>query len=257
MYAKKKGFPEVGDIVLCTVKKILYHSVFVSLDEYDNLEGMVHISEVSPGRIRNLRDFVKEDKKIVCKVLNINANKNIDLSLRRVNLSQRVNKMNEIKLEEKAEKLLTYIAGQLKTDIKGMYEQVGLKAIEIYGSLDAFFSAIVVDGEKVLDEFKLAKKVKDTIVETVKDKIKLPEVAVGGVIKLTSYEVSGIDDIKKVLSGIETENVFLSYIGAPNYKIDVKGHDYKTVEGILKNIVDEVTKLTKKLKIEMEFTKND
>ena len=87
---KKKGFPEEDDIVLCTVKKILYHSVFVTLDEYDNLEGMIHISEIAPGRIRNIRDYVREGKKLVCKVLRVRKEKgHFDLSLRRVNEGQR------------------------------------------------------------------------------------------------------------------------------------------------------------------------
>ena len=54
---------------MVTVTKIEYHSVFVELDEYGKT-ALIHISEISPGRIRNIRDFVKvEDKKIVCKVL--------------------------------------------------------------------------------------------------------------------------------------------------------------------------------------------
>ena len=73
MFYKKKGFPEEGELLLCTVKKILYHSVFVDLDEYENKEGMIHISEVSPGRIRTLSDFVREGKKIICKVMNIGS----------------------------------------------------------------------------------------------------------------------------------------------------------------------------------------
>src|SRR3989344_2821655 len=107
MLYKKPGRPEEGDLVLCTVKRILYHSVFVSIDEYSNLEGMVHISEIAPGRIRNLRDYVKEGKRIVCKVLKIDAQTgNIDLSLRRVGTGLRMKKVAEYKQEEKAEKLL-------------------------------------------------------------------------------------------------------------------------------------------------------
>ena len=64
MLYRRSGFPQEHEIVLCTVNKILTHSIFVGLDEYDK-QGMLHISEVSPGRIRNLRDFVEEGKKIV------------------------------------------------------------------------------------------------------------------------------------------------------------------------------------------------
>ena len=64
MLLKKEGFPEEDELVMCTITKVQFHSVFAQLDEYDK-GGMIHISEVSPGRIRNIRDFVKEGKKVV------------------------------------------------------------------------------------------------------------------------------------------------------------------------------------------------
>ena len=63
MLYKKSGWPEVHEVVLCTVTRIQYTSVFVTLDEYE-MQGMLHISEVSPGRIRNLNDYVKVGKKM-------------------------------------------------------------------------------------------------------------------------------------------------------------------------------------------------
>jgi translation initiation factor 2 subunit 1 len=68
MLYHKTGIPEDSELVLCTVNKVLPNSVFVTLDEY-GIDGLIHISEVSPGRIRNIRDFVKEGKKVVCKIL--------------------------------------------------------------------------------------------------------------------------------------------------------------------------------------------
>ncbi|MBI2673100.1 S1 RNA-binding domain-containing protein, partial [Candidatus Woesearchaeota archaeon] len=107
MLYKKKGLPEEGELVLCTVKKILPHSVFVNIDDYENLEGMIHISEISPGRIRNIRNFVIEGKKLICKVLTTNKERQqVDLSLRRVSISLRKEKNQEYKQEQKAEKIL-------------------------------------------------------------------------------------------------------------------------------------------------------
>jgi len=51
MLYQRKGIPEENEIVLCKVTKIYPNSVFVDLLEYAK-PGMVHISEVSPGRIR-------------------------------------------------------------------------------------------------------------------------------------------------------------------------------------------------------------
>ena len=62
MYYKKSDLPEEGEILLCTVTNIQYSSVFVKMDENDK-SGMIHISEIAAGRIRNIRDYVKEGKK--------------------------------------------------------------------------------------------------------------------------------------------------------------------------------------------------
>src|SRR3989338_2481000 len=106
MLYRRLGFPEDGELVLCTVTKVQSHSVFVRLDEFDK-GGMIHISEVSPGRIRNIRDFVKEDKIVVCQVLRVSRERGyIDLSLRRVNDNQKRKKLEEIKQEQKAEKII-------------------------------------------------------------------------------------------------------------------------------------------------------
>ena len=55
MFYKREGFPHEEEITLCTVKKILHNSVFASLDEYKDREGIIHISEIAPGRIRTIR----------------------------------------------------------------------------------------------------------------------------------------------------------------------------------------------------------
>ena len=114
MFYKKQGYPEEGEIAVATVKKILYHSVFATLDEYASMEGMIHISEISPGRIRNIRDYVKEGKQIICKILRIDRQKgHIDLSLRRVSTTQRINKTADWKQEQKAEKALGVLGKKL------------------------------------------------------------------------------------------------------------------------------------------------
>ncbi len=74
MLYQRTGYPEEEELLLCTVTKIFPHSVFVKMDEFGR-DAMIHISEVSPGRIRNIRDFVVEGKKVVCKVLRIDKEK--------------------------------------------------------------------------------------------------------------------------------------------------------------------------------------
>ena len=257
MFYKKKGKPEVGEIFICTVKRILPHSVFVSIDAYENLEGMVHISEIAPGRIRNLRDYVVEGKRIVCKVLNINLQGNIDLSLRRVTTTAMVNKLNEFKQDEKAEKLLEAIGKDLGMDLKKIYEEIGFKAIENYGGLYSFLQAIVDNGKSVIDEFTNNAKLSEALFKVVKDKIKPVEVSVTGTLHLQSLSGSGIEDVKSILLKAKDHNVKVTYLGAPRYKLEVVSLDYKKAEGFLKEFLDLATNTAKKLGCELNFDKHD
>jgi len=257
MLYKKKGKPEVEDIVLCTVKRILYHSVFVSIDEYENLEGMVHISEIAPGRIRNLRDYVTEGKKIVCKVISINMQGNIDLSLRRVPLTVSISKMNDFKQDEKAEKLLDIIGKEVGMDLKKVYSEVGFKAVESYGSIYAFFQAIVEKGKQVIDELKVDVKLSEVLFRVIKEKIKPVEVSIGGIMNLRSFNGNGVEEIKSMLLKSKEYDVRVTYLGAPKYKLEVISKDYKTAETSLKKYIDLITSMAKKFECELTFIKND
>ena len=252
MFYKKTGFPEAGDLLLCTVKKILFHSIFVDLDEYENKEGMIHISEIAPGRIRNIRDYVKEDKKIICKVLKVDKEKNyIDLSLRRVGSGARTTKNNEYKQEQKAEKLLEQTGKQLGLDLKQMYEQAGNIILEEYGSLYNCFQDVMINGKTVLDNLKISPKLKDELNSTIIEKIKLPEVKIKGNLTLQYFISDGIEKIKEVLRSIEElskDNVIVkcNYISAPYYRVTVIGPNYKSAEKIFETIENLVKSSVKK-----------
>jgi len=241
MFYKKNGMPQEGEIILGTVKKILYHSVFVSLDEYRGLDGMVHISEISPGRIRNVRDYVKEGKQIVCKVLKVQKNGHIDLSLRRVGTNQRINKNTEYKQEFKAEKLLKLIGKNLEKDLETMYKEIGYSLKEDYGSLNKAFERLVLEPEEI-KEFNLTKKLEEELIKTVLDKIKPKEVEIRGNLSLELDTSNGITIIKKILTKLQRGEIKITYISAPNYRVNVKASDYKTAEGLIEQLKEDAIK---------------
>ncbi len=242
---------------MCTVKKILLHSVFVNIDEYEHKEGMIHISEIAPGRIRNLNDYVKEGKRIACKVLNISMQGNIDLSLRRVGTGIMIKKLNEVKQEEKAEKLLENIGKEFSYDLKKMYAEIGGKAIEKYGSLYNFLQAIVSDDKKVIAELNMPGKLGTKLAEIVKEKIKPVDVNVSGILTLRSFEGDGIITIRKLLSDLEKSGINITYLGAPKYKLQASALDYKKANSIIDPAVEKIVNGAKKMHYEASFVKSD
>ena len=260
MYLRKEGFPEVGEIVLCTVKKILHNAVFVSLDEYNGREGLVHISEVSPGRIRNLRDFVREGKVIVCKVLRINEQKgHIDLSLRRVNLAQRKNKIDEVSQENRAEKLLEAFAKQTNRDPNKLLDEVISKVKGQYDSLFECFGEVAESGESALIEVGLDKKLVSELTQVIQQKIKKPSVIVNRTFSISCESSSGVNEIKRILLDAEKKfpNTEISYIGAPFYRVVLEDASYKEAESKLEKMTELVEAGVKKVKGDFSVKKND
>lgn len=238
MLYKQTGYPEDDEIVLCKVTKIYPNSVFAELLEYEEKSGIIHISEVSPGRIRNLRDYVSVDRQIVCKVLRIDReNGHIDLSLRRVNSNQRREKLDDLKQELKAEQLLKNVAKKLKKPIEKIYQEISSKVFEEYALMYLAFKDIV-SGELDLVKLGIEKKLAKEITEAVLDKFKPKKIIIEGKIRLQTYLPNGVEKIKKTLVAIEkvSETIKLFYLGAGHYKLRVEDFEYKPAEKNLKKI---------------------
>lgn len=248
MRYKKEGMPEEDELVLCTVTKVHHHSVFANLDEYGKT-GMIHISEVSPGRIRNLRDYVQEGKKVVCKILRIDRQKgHIDLSLRRVTEGQRRKKVDSIKQEQRAEKILESIAKTGNKSFSDLYEEVSSKVFEKYEYIYQCFNDIVEKGLD-LEKLGITPELAKTLKDVVKEKIKPAEVQIKGILKLESHAPEGIEVIKKTLARAEKLGkgfAQVSYAGAGQYNLVVTAPDYKTAEKILKTSTDSALKYLEK-----------
>ena len=255
MLLQKKGFPEEDELVMCTVTKVQFHSVFANLDEYDK-SGMIHISEVSPGRIRNIRDFVKEGKKVVCKVLGINQERgHIDLSLRRVTETQKRKKVDGIKQEQKAEKILEFVAKDINLDVRKLFEEINNNITQKYASLYEFFQQVVTENN-VIKDAGIDTKTEKKLEEAIKSRIKEVSVKIEGKLKLTSFAGNGVDIIKEALKKAEEagkKNVSIKYLGAGTYSVVVNAKDYKKAEKILEEVTEKALEHVKKTDGEGEF----
>lgn len=77
---------EVGAIVEGKVTGITKFGAFVELP--GGKTGMVHISEVAPTFVREIKDYVQENQTVKVKILNIMEDGKISLSMKRVDMPQ-------------------------------------------------------------------------------------------------------------------------------------------------------------------------
>lgn len=255
MLYHKENYPEVSEIVLCTVDSIKPHAVFTTLDEYGKT-GMIHISEIAPGRIRNLREYVKEGKKVVCKVLGVNLERgHIDLSLRRVNEKQRRAKIEFIKQEQKAEKIVEFLSNRMKEEFNEFYSRIAKKIFAEYDSLHECFDDVVA-GNVSLGKLGIEPKTADELDALIIQRLKPEEVEIKGYLTLTSYAPNGVEIIRETLSkACEDSSVSLHYIGAGRYNISVKAKEYKIAESVMKSATDKAISYLKSRSGIAEFTR--
>ena len=239
MFFKKQGFPEEGDLVFCTVTNVQYNSVFCQIEEYGR-QGLIHISEVNPGRIRNIRDFVVEGKMIVCKVIKLDRERgHIDLSLRRVTEMQKRQKTDERKQEQKAEKIVETLATQLNKPVPQVYDVIAKPLLPKYEMLQYAFQD-VVENDLSLEKAGVPKEYADKLEVLVREKLKERSVVVAGTISIKSYEEKGVELVKNVLMTAEKVDpkVSIKYLGAGLYALEIEAKEYKVAEKFLKDVLD-------------------
>mgnify|MGYP000530743073 CR=1 FL=1 len=241
----KEEWPEKGELVVCTVRELKTFGVFVSLEEYGGKEGFIHISEVSTGWVKHLRDYVREGQKIVCKVLAVDERRgHIDLSLKAVKEGLKRERIKAWKNEKKARKWLS-LAAVPESEL----QELETKLVDAYGSLYDAFQQIYKTGKRALSELGIEEALADKIHEVALANVKPPAVHVTGYVELKCPLPNGVEIIKNALmeaKKVAKDGFECSYIGAPRYRIRITAPDYKKAESILNEAANAAIELLKR-----------
>jgi len=227
---------EVGDIVLCTVDRIVGTVVFVKIE--NNNEGSIITSEIAPGRIRNLREYVFPKKKIVCKVLRIAPNGNIDLSLRRVSQKEKKEVLERDNQEKSYRNILKNVLGDKFEEIAQKISKEGnlvdflQEAKENSAKLEKTVGK--ADAKKILEMISIQKQKKAVVKKEIILKTEKPD---------------GVKLIKNILGNIDAD---VRYISAGRYSIIKTGGNIKEIDSNLRNILKSIEKQAKKEGLEFQ-----
>ena len=200
--AELKQIPEAGDIVLVTIKEITGHGAYVSLDEYSNMTGFLHISEIATGWIRNIERYIKPKQKAVLKVIRVDKTRaEVDLSLKQVSGEERKSKLIEVKKNEKATAFMEMVkvkANLSDTQIDELEDHI----LQKYDSVYDFFETVAKKG---IDSIRTLEITSETTraIEDESNKIQVPHVEIRDILEISSRDPHGIDVIKNILSPLE------------------------------------------------------
>jgi translation initiation factor 2 subunit 1 len=243
MMSTEKPLPEAGEVVICTVREITSHGIYVTLDQYDGISGFLHVSEISTGWVRNIDRVAKVSQKLVLKVIRANkARREIDLSLRQVTNEERRAKVIEWKREERALAIMSAIKKKLGLDDaseKALKENLEEHSGTLYEALETAAKS----GRQGLAPTGVSDKMADAIVELASEKIVPPRYEVGALVEVSSRSPEGIEQVKKTLmaaSSAPSAEVRITYAGAPKYRVRITADDYKQAEKAMDVVLEKI-----------------
>ena len=245
MVRKNSKWPKEGELIVATVYKVLPYGCFAKLEEYVGKEAFIHISEVSSGWVKNIRDHVRENQKIVARCIRVNPKKgHIDASLKRIREDQRTKKIQQWKIEQKAEKFLELSAKSLGKDLNTAYKEVGFDLMDFFGDIYGDFETAVDEGATALTDEGISEEWAEAITEVAKRNITPPEVHISGYVDIQTFDYNGVDIVKEALLAAENngdndgEVIKVQCVGAPRYRITVTSTDYILAEKELQAAAD-------------------
>jgi len=120
----EQRYPEVDELVMVQVRQIAEMGAYVKLLEYDGIEGMILLSELSRRRIRSIQKLIRVGRNEVVVVLRVDKEKGyIDLSKRRVS-PEDITKCEERYMKSKTvSSIMRHVASKVpSTAIEGTAE---------------------------------------------------------------------------------------------------------------------------------------
>uniref|UniRef100_A0A7N6BSK3 Eukaryotic translation initiation factor 2 subunit 1 n=1 Tax=Anabas testudineus TaxID=64144 RepID=A0A7N6BSK3_ANATE len=216
-------FPEVEDVVMVNVRSIAEMGAYVSLLEYNNIEGMILLSELSRRRIRSINKLIRIGRNECVVVIRVDKEKGyIDLSKRRVSPEEAIKCEDKFTKSKTVYSILRHVAEVLEyskdEQLESLYQRTAWVFDEKYkrpgyGAYDGFgfpIQSIFLEEER------------SVLIDNINRRLTPQAVKIRADIEVACYGYEGIDAVKEALRaglGCSTEAmpIKINLIAPPRY----------------------------------------
>lgn len=199
-------FPEIEDVVMVNVRSIAEMGAYVHLLEYNNIEGMILLSELSRRRIRSINKLIRVGRSECVVVIRVDKEKGyIDLSKRRVS-EEEVMKCEEKFAKAKAvNSILRHVGEIMEYESNAQLEELYTKTAWYFdrkynkpgSSYEAFKHAVT--NPEILEECNLDKETLEVLEANIKRRLTPQSVKIRTDIEVACYGYEGVDAVKSSL----------------------------------------------------------
>ncbi|KAI3891584.1 hypothetical protein MKX03_033131 [Papaver bracteatum] len=261
-------YPEVDMAVMIQVKNIADMGAYVSLLEYNNIEGMILFSELSRRRIRSVSSLIKVGRQEPVMVLRVDKEKGyIDLSKRRVaeeDIATCEERYNKSKL---VHSIMRHVAETMQLDLEDLYIHVGWPLYRKYGHAFEAFKLIVADPDTILDSLTrevkeagpdgkevtkvvpaLTEEVKDALIKNIKRRMTPQPMKIRADIEMKCFQFDGVLHIKEAMRKAEATGnddcpVKIKLVAPPLYVLTTQTLDKEQGIKVLTNAIQACTEI--------------
>ena len=239
-------YPEEGELVVVTVHSVKQNGADVTLDEYEGVNGFIFIGEIASGWIKNIRRFVREGQRLVCKVMPSRRDgSSLKLSLKSVSEERRRDRLQQWKNEQRAVQLFKVLSESQKWD-EGFTMELQTELTQVFETLYGAFEEAAMHEGSIVDAGFEGDWIQPFI-ELAVENIIPPFVEIRGILTLKVQTSNGVETIRNALLAAEKISspedeieVQCFYDGAPEYRIELRAPDFKTAEDTWRDSIQAV-----------------
>ncbi|KAI9833936.1 MAG: hypothetical protein M1819_003445 [Sarea resinae] len=203
----EEKFPEIDSFVMVNVKQIAEMGAYVKLLEYDNIDGMILLSELSRRRIRSIQKLIRVGRNEVVVVLRVDKEKGyIDLSKRRVSPEDVIKCEERYNKSKMVHSILRHVAEKTKTPVEELYQTIGWPLNRKYGHAVDAFKLSITNPDVWTDITFINDHVKEELFSYIGKRLTPQPTKVRADVEVTCFGYEGIDAVKSALRMGEAKN---------------------------------------------------
>lgn len=240
-------YPEIDQTVMVQVMSIEDMGAYVKLLEYDNIEGMILLSELSRRRIRSVQKLIRVGRNEVVVVMRVDPDKGyIDLSKRRVSAEEVVACEEKYEKGKTVDSILTQVARKHEgTSAEELYEKIGFPLAKEYGHAYDAFKLSISEPDHVFAPLNLEESLLGDLRATIARRLTPKPVKVRADIEVKCFSYAGIEAIRKALQAgeaVSTEEVPIKVrlVAPPLYVMTTTSTDKVAAIDLMEKAVDAI-----------------
>jgi translation initiation factor 2 subunit 1 len=240
----ERKLPDANEIVMVKIMAITDIGVNVILPEYNNIEGLMLLNELSRKRVRSVHKFVRIGVTEPSMVIRVDTAKGyVDLSKKRVTAEDVTACLARYHKAKLVDSILKRVAETYDYPLEKLYEQTAWPLDKVYGSSYIGFRGILTHPDDVSENWSqdLPVDIKQSLIQSICRRLASQSIKVCAYIDITCYQ-HGIDAIKDALQqGLDiNDKIAINLVASPTYTITITAVDEITGIDVIHKAIDAI-----------------